>query len=106
MTLWNSKTAGDAFWMSGRGQMVVESVREFLSSDPSLTEYVVELHGVNAKDLPLPRTATESMRRARRIDTGSRGGGGGIAKRSRKAIVRKMRAKTKNIKGRRSKTRR
>jgi heme-degrading monooxygenase HmoA len=61
LTFWDSKAAGDAFWASDTGKKAVEAVSEFLNSDPSLTEYAVELHEVNARELPVPRKARESI---------------------------------------------
>ena len=60
-TLWDSKPAGDAYWASDSGRLAVEGIREILESEPSLTEFAVELHEVNSKDLSLPKRATENI---------------------------------------------
>jgi quinol monooxygenase YgiN len=64
LTFWNDKSAGDNYWASNLGRNAIESMKEYLQSEPSLTEYAVEIHEVNARDLPLPETAREKIRKA------------------------------------------
>lgn len=60
-TLWDSKPAGDAYWASDSGRLAVEAVREILDSEPTLTEFAVELHDINAKGLAVSRSARQRM---------------------------------------------
>jgi heme-degrading monooxygenase HmoA len=57
LTLWDNKSYADAYGGSAFTRNT-ESIRDFLESEPSLTEFDVELHDVNAEDLPPPKTAT------------------------------------------------
>jgi quinol monooxygenase YgiN len=106
LTFWNDKSAGDSYWASDHGRKSVESLRELLQSEPSLTEYAVELHEVNARELPLPETARESIRKA------SRAASSNSKKKGRSNLNRAARGKKKektkvrNDKSRRPKSRR
>lgn len=63
LTLWDDKSFADAYGSSGTYTQNVESAREFLESDPILTEFDVKLHDVNAEDLPPPKRARRSLER-------------------------------------------
>jgi heme-degrading monooxygenase HmoA len=56
LTLWNNKSYADAYGNDSFTRNT-ESIRDFLEGEPSLTEFDVELHDVNAEDLPPPKTA-------------------------------------------------
>jgi quinol monooxygenase YgiN len=105
MTFWNDKSAGDAYWASDHGHKSVESLRELLQSEP-LTEYAVELHEVNARELPLPETARESIRKASRgaSDNSGRKGRANIKRATRGK--KREKPKVRNDKSRRPKSRR
>lgn len=64
LTLWDNKSYADSYGASGSFSGNTESLRDFLQSEPSLTEFDVELHDVNAEDLPPPKTA---VRRAKNV---------------------------------------
>jgi heme-degrading monooxygenase HmoA len=61
LTFWNNKSYADAYGASNyMGN--TSSIRDMLESDPALTEFDVDLHDVNAEDLPAPRAATRKAR--------------------------------------------
>jgi heme-degrading monooxygenase HmoA len=60
-TLWDSKSDADAY-ASHSSQDLLESIRDFVDSEPIRNEFDVELHSVNAKDLPPPQTARKQSR--------------------------------------------
>lgn len=68
LTLWNTKADADAYGASEVFRNNIEAIKESLESDISLTEFEVDLHDVNAGDLPVPKTAARkvSARRKRK----------------------------------------
>ncbi len=66
LTLWNNKSFADAYGSSDAFTNNTESIREFLESDISVTQFDVDLHDVNAEALPPPRTALRRATAAKR----------------------------------------
>jgi quinol monooxygenase YgiN len=65
LTFWNNKPEGDAYWASDSGRQAVDSITEMLEAEPFLTEYAVELHEVNAKDLPPPKSVARRINKSK-----------------------------------------
>ncbi len=61
LTLWDNKEASDEYAQSDVGREIWEAMREFTESEPTVTTYNVEVHDVNAEDLPPPETAREEV---------------------------------------------
>ena len=57
VTLWNNKSSADAYGESVAFQRNTKLVRDLLETDPVVSEFDVEFHDVNAKDLPPPKSA-------------------------------------------------
>ncbi len=71
LTFWDDKSYADAYGASEEYAKNTESVREFLESDPSLTQFDVDLHDVS-EELPPPKVAVRRapvIRRERRSKT-------------------------------------
>ncbi len=66
LTLWDNKSYADAYGTSNSFTKNTESVRNMLESDPAVTQFDVDLHDVNAEDLPAPRTALKKAATATR----------------------------------------
>jgi heme-degrading monooxygenase HmoA len=62
LTFWNSKAEADRYGESAFRNNI-EALRDYLESDPIVTEYDVDYHDVNAEDLPPPETAKEIVER-------------------------------------------
>ena len=58
VTLWNNKSSADAYGESVAFQRNTKLVRDLLESDPVVSEFDVEFHDVNAKDLPPPKSTS------------------------------------------------
>jgi heme-degrading monooxygenase HmoA len=89
LTLWNNKEAADSY---GRSAFIrnTESIRELLDTGPNVTEFDIELHDVNAQDLPPPETAKKVV--ARRLRTSS----GGAPRKKKTASRSKKREERRN----------
>ncbi|MGI0090108.1 MAG: antibiotic biosynthesis monooxygenase family protein [Nitrososphaerales archaeon] len=61
ITLWNTKEDADEYQKSGSYSTNVEAVRNFLDTEPVLSEYEVVFHDINAEDLPPPESAKEKI---------------------------------------------
>jgi heme-degrading monooxygenase HmoA len=57
LTLWDSKKDADGYGSSEAYNKNSEELLPLVTSEPSLTEYEVVVHDVNAEDLPPPKTA-------------------------------------------------
>ena len=57
LTLWDSKKDADGYGSSEAYAKNSEELLPLVTSEPSLTEYDVVVHDVNAEDLPPPKTA-------------------------------------------------
>lgn len=66
LTLWDNKSYADAYGSSDSFTKNTESVRNMLETDPAVTQFDVDLHDVNAEDLPAPRTAVRKASAATR----------------------------------------
>ena len=84
LTLWDNKSYADAYGTSGSYTQNVDSAREFLESDPTLTEFDVVLHDVNGEDLPPPEKSQPRRPQVKRKSSRS-------AKRSRSALKKRKR---------------
>lgn len=62
VTLWNSKSNADAYGDSIAFQRNNDLVRDLLQSAPVVSEFDVEFHDVNAKDLPPPKSVSEEKK--------------------------------------------
>ena len=71
MTLWNTNSDADRYVTSGAFDRNTASVRDFFETTPTVTEFDVELHDVNADELPLPKSAqlASTVRREKRPAT-------------------------------------
>ncbi|MHB8568539.1 MAG: antibiotic biosynthesis monooxygenase family protein [Nitrososphaerales archaeon] len=63
LTLWDSKEAAEEYEKSGPYKEIVESIKDLVESEPSITNFDVEFHDVNAEDLPPPETAIEEVKK-------------------------------------------
>ncbi|MDG6908583.1 MAG: antibiotic biosynthesis monooxygenase [Nitrososphaerota archaeon] len=63
-TFWNKRSDADSYGKSDIFSKNVTSVRDFLESDPTVTEFDVESHDVNAEDLPIPKSAKQVVKRS------------------------------------------
>lgn len=81
LTFWNSKAEADGYGESAFPGNIDE-LRNYLESEPLVTEYEVDYHDVNAEDLPPPETARESVKR-------------GLEKTKRKTKPRKSKKRTR-----------
>jgi heme-degrading monooxygenase HmoA len=82
LTFWNDKSHADSYGSSETSAKNTESTRDFLESDPLLTEFDVEYHYVNAEDLP-PKSTEQVVTHAKRTFGASR-----VNKRRRKSKKR------------------
>jgi heme-degrading monooxygenase HmoA len=62
LTFWNNKSYADSYGTSSQYANNTESIRNMLESEPTLTQFDVDLHGINAEDLPAPKTALSKVR--------------------------------------------
>jgi heme-degrading monooxygenase HmoA len=62
LTFWNDKSYADSYGTSSQYANNTESIRNMLESEPTLTQFDVDLHGINAEDLPAPKTALSKIR--------------------------------------------
>jgi heme-degrading monooxygenase HmoA len=69
LTFWNNKSYADSYGASDYMKNT-ESLRDLLESDPTLTEFDVDLHDVNAEDLPAPKSAVSKITSARARKSG------------------------------------
>ena len=63
-TLWDNKYFADTYGASNSFKENIESVRNFIESDPSVTEFDIILHDLNTTDLPLPEKAKQTIRKS------------------------------------------
>jgi heme-degrading monooxygenase HmoA len=64
LTLWDNKSYADSYEGSDFRKNT-EALRDMLELDPSVTLFDVDLHDVNAEDLPAPSTAVKQARAGR-----------------------------------------
>ncbi len=62
LTFWNSKIEADSYGGSVFPENI-DAMRNYLESEPVVTEFEVDYHDVNAEDLPPPETAKEIVKR-------------------------------------------
>ncbi len=60
-TLWDNKYFADTYGASNSFKENLEKVRDFIESDPSVTEFDIQLHDLN-EDLPLPESAKQLIK--------------------------------------------
>ena len=64
-TLWDNKYFADTYGASNSFKENIESVRNFIESDPSVTEFDIILHDLNTMDLPLSEKARQTIKKSR-----------------------------------------
>jgi heme-degrading monooxygenase HmoA len=67
VTLWDNKSNADAYGNSEAFAKNTELVRDFLESDPVVSEFDIEFHDVNAEDLPPPKSVRGAKRKSPRL---------------------------------------
>jgi heme-degrading monooxygenase HmoA len=87
LTFWDSQEAADAYSKSGTFDANSDQLKQFLEADPALTEYHIEVHEVNAEDLPPPEAAKEIVRRTLRRPISTRGRPSSTTKRKGKRVA-------------------
>jgi heme-degrading monooxygenase HmoA len=61
LTFWDNRSYADTYGASDSFRNNTESIRDMLESEPSVTQFDVDLHDVNAEDLPAPKTAVKKV---------------------------------------------
>jgi len=64
-TLWDNKYFADTYASSNSFKENIDSARDFIESDPTVTEFDIILHDLNTTDLPLPEKPKQIIKKSR-----------------------------------------